>query len=50
MKIITNEAYDKPFKLAEPSKKIITDYQQWTYDIAPIIPTAKAAWDYHLLL
>lgn len=46
MKIITNENYGKPFKLTEPAKKIITDYQQWVIDIHPILPSARAAWDF----
>jgi hypothetical protein len=45
-KIIVNDNYGKDIIYNEPSKKIVTDYTQWTYDIAPIIPTAKSAWDY----
>jgi hypothetical protein len=46
MKIITNELYGKDKIELQPSKKIVSDYTQWTYDIAPIIPTAKSAWDF----
>ena len=45
-KIIVNDNYGNQVYHKEPSKKIITDYQAWVYEIEPIIPTAKSAWDY----
>lgn len=45
-KIIVNDNYGNQVYHNEPSKKIITDYQAWVYEIEPMIPTAKGAWDY----